>query len=87
MFNANRPEALIEYRHAPYRIDVTKALKPGRNQLTIKVVNTWVNRLIGDQQPNPSKIAFADVTSYSASSPLMASGLIGPVQILRECTE
>jgi hypothetical protein len=73
--------------HAPYRIDVTKALKPGKNQLTIKVINTWVNRLIGDQQPNASKITFADVTPYSASSPLMASGLIGPVQILRESTK
>lgn len=37
--------------HAPYLVDVTSALKPGANQITIKVVNTWVNRLIGDQQP------------------------------------
>ncbi len=73
--------------HAPYRVDVTKALKPGTNQLTIKVVNTWVNRLIGDQQPNASKITFTDVTPYSANSPLMASGLIGPVHILRETTK
>ena len=70
--------------HHPYRIDVTKALKRGKNELTIKIVNTWVNRLIGDQQPNASKITFTDVTPYSASSPLMPSGLIGPVQILRE---
>jgi hypothetical protein len=62
---------------------VTKALKPGKNQLTIKVINTWVNRLIGDQQPNPSEITFTDVTPYTASSPLMPSGLIGPVRILR----
>jgi len=70
--------------HAPYRIDVSRALKPGRNQLTIKVINAWVNRLIGDQQPNASKITFADVTPYNAGSPLLPSGLIGPVQILRE---
>ncbi len=73
--------------HAPYRVDVTKALKPGNNQLTIKVINAWVNRMIGDQQPNASKITFADVTPYSASSPLLPSGLIGPVQILRESTK
>jgi len=73
--------------HAPYRIDVTKALKRGRNELTIKVTNIWVNRLIGDQQPNASKITFTDVTPYTASSPLMPSGLIGPVQILRESSK
>jgi hypothetical protein len=70
--------------HAPYRVDVTKALKSGTNQLTVEVTDTWVNRLIGDQQPNASKITFTDVTPYSADSPLMTSGLIGPVQILRE---
>jgi hypothetical protein len=48
--------------HAPYRVDVTKALKPGANQVMIKVVNTWVNRLIGDQQPNATKYTYADIT-------------------------
>jgi hypothetical protein len=35
----------------PYRVDVTGKLNPSHNQLEIKVVNTWTNRLIGDQQP------------------------------------
>ncbi len=48
--------------HAPYRMDVTSALKPGANQVTIKVINAWVNRLIGDQQPDATtKYTFADV--------------------------
>ncbi len=34
----------------PFRIDVTDALKPGRNELEIAVTNLWVNRLIGDEQ-------------------------------------
>ena len=72
--------------HAPYRIEVTKALRPGENQVMIKVTNTWVNRLIGDQQPNAIKITFTDVTPYNAQSPLMPSGLIGPVRIVREST-
>jgi hypothetical protein len=35
---------------APFRVEVTGVLKPGRNLLEIKVTNLWVNRLIGDEQ-------------------------------------
>jgi len=34
----------------PYRVDITSALKSGTNQLEIRVVNTWVNRMVGDEQ-------------------------------------
>jgi hypothetical protein len=71
--------------HAPYRIDLTGVLKPGANELTIKVTNAWVNRLIGDQQPNATKkYTFADVKPYKATSPLLPSGLLGPVTIVEE---
>ena len=68
--------------HAPYRIDATGALKAGRNEITIKVVNSWVNRLIGDEQPGATKITFADVKPYKANSPLQPSGLQGPVKLV-----
>ena len=68
--------------HAPYRVDATTALKPGANEVTIKVTNAWVNRLIGDQQPDAkTKYTFADVKPYKASSPLLPSGLLGPVHL------
>ncbi|BDI32313.1 hypothetical protein CCAX7_43640 [Capsulimonas corticalis] len=35
---------------APYRIDVTSALKVGDNEITVKVTNLWINRMIGDEQ-------------------------------------
>jgi alpha-L-rhamnosidase/F5/8 type C domain len=68
--------------HAPYRVDATSALKPGANELTIKVTNAWVNRLIGDQQPNAAKYTFTVIHPYNAASPLLPSGLLGPVQVL-----
>ena len=34
----------------PYDADITKYLKPGKNQITILVTNNWANRLIGDEQ-------------------------------------
>jgi hypothetical protein len=35
---------------APWRIDISNALKEGENQLEIEVANRWINRLLGDQQ-------------------------------------
>jgi len=74
---------LGETWHAPYRVDVTSALKPGANEITIQVVNAWVNRMIGDEQPGATKITFADVKPYKADSPLLPSGLLGPVTVVR----
>jgi len=67
--------------HAPYRVNVTSAVKSGSNELVVKVTNAWVNRLIGDEQPGATKITFADVKPYKATSPLLPSGLLGPVTI------
>lgn len=68
--------------HAPYRVDITPALKPGANLVAVKVTNAWVNRLIGDQQPGATvKYTYADVKPYNAKSPLLASGLLGPVRL------
>ena len=75
-------KSLGEVWHAPYRVNLTGALKPGKNELLIKVTNAWVNRLIGDEQPDAKvKYTFADVKPYKASSPLLPSGLIGPVKL------
>ena len=53
------------------------------NKLEIRVTNLWVNRLIGDQQPGvQKKITYTTFAFYKASSPLLTSGLLGPVRII-----
>ena len=72
----------------PFRLDVTDALRSGQNTVQIKVTNLWVNRLIGDAQPErgtagiTNKITFTTMPFYQATSPLLPSGLMGPVRIL-----
>jgi hypothetical protein len=68
----------------PFRVDVTNAMKPGPNALVIRVTNLWVNRLIGDQQPNVAKkYTWTAQQFYRADSPLLPSGLLGPVRLIR----
>jgi hypothetical protein len=46
---------------APFMVDTTGVLRPGRNQLEIEVTNLWPNRLIGDEQlPADAQWASAD---------------------------
>jgi len=66
---------------APFRTDITEALKMGKNELEIQVTNLWPNRLIGDHQPGARKIAFATYDPFKADSPLLQSGLLGPVTL------
>jgi hypothetical protein len=67
---------------APYRVDISRFMKRGRNQLDIRVANLWVNRLIGDQQPGATRIAYTATPTYTPNAPLRPSGLIGPVRLL-----
>jgi len=72
----------------PFRTDVTGSLKPGPNSLEIKVTNLWVNRLVGDQQPNVAqKYTYTSQRFYRANSPLLPSGLLGPVRLVREANQ
>lgn len=69
----------------PFRIDISGALQAGKNTLEVKVTNLWVNRLIGDQQPNVgTKITYTTMPFYQANSPLIPSGLMGPVAIFQQ---
>lgn len=67
----------------PYRVDISKLVKPGENSIEVKVANLWVNRLIGDQQPGATKVTFTAAPTYRPDAPLRPSGLIGPVTLVR----
>jgi len=66
----------------PYRTDVTPWLHAERNELQIKITNLWPNRLIGDQfLPVGQRYAFTNIAKFTKASPLLESGLLGPVKI------
>ena len=69
----------------PYKIDITKALKSGTNDFEIRVINQWVNRIIGDKQPDcEKKYTFSAFDYfYQPNSELLPAGLMGPVDIIR----
>ncbi len=67
---------------APHRLDISGLVQEGANELRVEVVNTWVNRIIGDLQlPEEVRKTWMMVNPYDAESPLQASGLFGPVTI------
>ena len=48
----------------------------------MKVTNLWPNRLIGDQLLPPEKrITWMEWKPYESNSPLLVSGILGPVVI------
>ncbi len=67
----------------PYRLDISSAIKRGENNLSVTVVNTWNNRLVGDAaQPPEKRGTFVSKSTKKPDSPLQPSGLIGPVRLL-----
>lgn len=73
----------------PFRVDVTDELVEGENSLEITVVNSWYNRVAGDEM-NPKKdqitqtniVLVNDFRGHPRKEiPLEPSGLLGPVSI------
>jgi hypothetical protein len=67
----------------PFRVDISKALKPGTNTLAVDVVNFWPNRIIGDASlPLEKRFTKTNIRKLTKDTPLMESGLLGPVRVL-----
>ena len=64
----------------PLALRVDPWLRAGANTVEIAVTNLWPNRLIGDQQPGVTRpFTHTNIRAYTATSPLLPSGLIGRV--------
>jgi hypothetical protein len=63
----------------PWRVDITKAVKPGANALEIEVVNLWPNRLNGDAKLPAEQRRTR--TNIQIGAP-QTSGLLGPVRLM-----
>jgi hypothetical protein len=63
----------------PYRTDLTEAVKPGINQLSVEVTGTWFNRLVFDARlPEDQRKTWA-INNPAKEEALRESGLLGPV--------
>ena len=73
----------------PFRMDITDALVNGTNSLEITVINSWYNRVAGDEiNPKSDQITRTNIVLGNdfrgrprESIPLEPSGLLGPVTI------
>ncbi|MBO5635724.1 MAG: hypothetical protein J5907_09935 [Bacteroidales bacterium] len=70
---------------SPFRTeDIRPFLKMGKNTLEIKVTNLWRNRMIGDVKPGEKHPVTAIRRFYKAEDPLLPSGLLGPVHVIKD---
>jgi hypothetical protein len=69
---------------SPYADRIDKLLRPGENRVDVEVTNFWPNRIIGDLQTgNGEHYTSTNIRAFSKSSPLLPSGLLGPVVLRR----
>lgn len=73
----------IPYISPIVRIEITNALKKGKNQLEIKVTNEWTNRLAGDKDaPAGKKVLPIYINPFGGQYQLTDSGSMEPVKLL-----
>ncbi len=87
-------DVLVNGRHVgtawtyPFEVEIPKdALEKGTApfRLDIRVTNLWPNRLIADSTlPTAKRLTHTNINPYKPDSPLLPSGLLGPVKLLLE---
>ena len=67
---------------APWRVDISSAVKQTGNILELDVVNTWANRIIGDLNlPLDQRLTWVVKPHFTVKSTLLPAGLLGPVTL------
>ena len=69
---------------SPNEVSISGIIKPGKNQLEVRVANTWANRLIGDEKlPESQRKTWTTYSGFRKDTDVARypSGLIGPVTI------
>lgn len=67
---------------APYQVDITDAVKKGKNNLSIAVTNTWANALLGADEGNaPFDGIWTNGKYRRAEKDLIPAGLTGPLKL------
>jgi len=70
---------------APWRVDITDAVKPADNKLEIDVINLWPNRLISnDGLSEGQHMPWVNLKRRTYRLQMQPSGLLGPVRVLEE---
>ncbi|MBQ1758662.1 MAG: DNA-binding protein, partial [Prevotella sp.] len=66
----------------PYEIDITQALKKGKNNIEIEITNTWHNALRGaDEGKAPYDGIWTNAKYRTKGNDLLPSGLLGPITL------
>ena len=75
----------------PYRLNVTAELKPGANEIEIKVTNEWTNRIVGDRLAPAEKRVLPQAGpaprgggAFFGPREPAESGLLGSVKLVAE---
>ena len=66
---------------APYRLDITRLVKPGVNHLSVAVTSTWFNRLTYDAGLDEKARKTWTISGPAKGRPLLPAGLLGPVTV------
>ena len=68
----------------PFALDVTPAVKEGKNKIEVRVTNGWYNRLAGDAAgaENRGTATWTSPYKIPSDAPLHPAGLTGPVRLV-----
>ena len=65
----------------PYRLNITRAIKPGINRLAVDVTSTWFNRLVYDAGLEEAARKTWTIHGPPRDAALVPAGLLGPVTV------